>query len=162
VTSSEHTGREAEAPKPIRFDTERGEVLVEDSWFKVEDLPDILRNFMRAAADHGREAKELTIKLAQFREQVGVLEGQLAKARELHQPERRYTPDDGETAYATYSEAADASFDGVGTPVSVTFFEVCSHCASIEMAEGCDHQYKESLWPCEDARALGLGEGDGQ
>jgi len=93
---------------------------------------------------------------------VGDLQGQLDKARALHQPERRYTPDDGETSYATYSEAADASFDGVGTPRSVTFFEVCSHCASIEMAEGCEHDYKESLWPCADAVALGLGEGDGQ
>ena len=89
------------------------------------------------------------------------LQGQLDKARALHQPERRYTPDDGETSYATYSEAADASFDGTGTPVSVTFFEVCAHCASIEMAEGCEHDYRESLWPCKDAIALGLG-GEGQ
>lgn len=100
-----------------------------------------------------------TDRMAWLLDRVDRLEGQLATARALHRPERRYTPDDGETSYATYSEAADASFDGTGRPAMVTFFEVCSHCASIEMAEGCDHQYKESLWPCKEGVALGLDGG---
>lgn len=37
-----------------------GEVLVEGSFFKREDLPTILGNYMRAAADYGREAKRLS------------------------------------------------------------------------------------------------------
>jgi hypothetical protein len=111
----------------------------------------------------GREYTEFLLSLVDsLQGRLDTAEGQLAKWREIHQPERRYTPDDGETAYATYSEAADASFDGVGTPRSVTFFEICSHCASLEMAEGCEHDYRESLWPCKDAEAAGLGEGDGQ
>lgn len=131
--------------------------LVGDLQGQLAQLPDLetIRRIEKERGSYGMQ-------LAEARRERDALQGQLAKARELHQPERRYTPDDGETSYATYSDAADASFDGSGTPVSVTFFEVCSHCASIEMAEGCDHQYKESLWPCEDARALGLGEGDGQ
>ncbi|MEU5157343.1 hypothetical protein [Glycomyces sp. NPDC021274] len=108
------------------------------------------------------EAQRARAEVQSLQGRVNTAEGRLAKWREIHQPERRYTPDDGETSYATYAESADASFDGVGTPRSVTFFEVCSHCASLEMAEGCGHDYKESLWPCETARALGLGEGDGQ
>jgi hypothetical protein len=99
---------------------------------------------------------------ASLQGRLDTAEGQLAKWREIHQPERRYTPDDGETSYATYLEAADDYSAGSGTPVSVTFFEVCSHCASIEMVEGCGHDYRESLWPCKDAEAAGLGEGDGQ
>lgn len=102
------------------------------------------------------------ILLAQLQGRLDTAEGQLAKWKEIHKPERRYTPDDGETSYATYFEAADDYSAGSGTPPSVTFFEICSHCASLEMAEGCEHDYKESLWPCKDAEAAGLGEGDGE
>jgi hypothetical protein len=86
---------------------------------------------------------------------VEELEGQLAKARGLHNPVLRYTPDGGETSYDTEAEAAEVY---TGTFEPVTTFEVCSHCASIEMGDDGDRDYRESLWPCEDAKALGLAE----
>jgi hypothetical protein len=67
---------ECEQGKPHRVDTERGEVLVEDSWFKVDDLPDILGNFMRASADHGREAKQYAMEVQRLR-------AELAEARRV-------------------------------------------------------------------------------
>jgi len=96
--------------------------------------------------------------VAQLQERLDTAEGRLARHAALHTPVRRYTPDDGETSYDTYSDAAGASFTGNGTPVGVTFFEVCQHCADIEMAEGCEHDYRESLWPCKDAETVGLAE----
>lgn len=78
-------GEECEQGLPHRFDTERGEVLVEGSWFKVEDLPDILGNFMRASVEYGREAKRYAM-------EIGRLKAELAAVDELHQPYD--TPDD--------------------------------------------------------------------
>lgn len=82
-------------------------------------------------------------------------QARLDKAAELHKPERRYTPDDGITSYDTAREAAGAEDIPLDT---VTFFEVCSHCASIEQGDHGGHDYRESLYPCDTARALGLGE----
>lgn len=62
-------------------EADRAEVLVEGSWFKVDDLPEILGNFMRSSDEHAREAKALSMKLAEVRARVGVLEGQLATAQ---------------------------------------------------------------------------------
>lgn len=109
---------------------------------------------MRALVDY--HLKPLSAERDEARARVGVLEGQLAKARELHQPERRYTPDGGESSYATFEEAADAHD---GTFVEVTHFDVCSHCASMELGDGYTLDYRESLWPCKDAVALGLDGG---
>lgn len=61
-------------------EADRAEVLVEGSWFKVDDLPEILGNFMRSSDEHAREAKALSMKLAEVRARVGMLEGQLATA----------------------------------------------------------------------------------
>jgi len=91
----------------------------------------------------------------QLSARVEELEGQLAKARALHQPVLRYTPDGGETSYDTEAEAAEVY---TGTFEPVTTFEVCSHCASVEMGDDGDRDYRESLWPCEDAKALRLAE----
>jgi hypothetical protein len=67
---------------PHRFDTERGEVLVEDSWFKVEDLPEILGNFMRASAEHGREAKRHAMEVQRLRAENTALAAKVSTARE--------------------------------------------------------------------------------
>jgi len=92
---------------------------------------------------------------ARLQERLDTAEGRLARHAALHKPVRRYIPDDGETSYDTYFEAADATPYQHG---AVTFFEICEHCASIEIAEGCEHDYRESLWPCKDAEALGIAE----
>jgi hypothetical protein len=86
---------------------------------------------------------------------VGVLEGQLATARGLHQMERRYTDESYETSYDTRQEAAEAL--GI-TPGAAVYLDVCSHCGSMEMDAGSD-DYKDSLWPCDTAKALGLDGG---
>ena len=86
---------------------------------------------------------------------VEELEGRLATARALHKPVLRYTPDGGETSYDTEAEAAEVY---TGTFEPVTTFKVCAHCASIEMGDLPYRDYRESLWPCKDAKALGLGE----
>lgn len=69
----------------------------------------------------------------------------------IHTPERRYSPDDGESSYATAEEAAEAE---EGTPVTVTHFDVCSHCASLELGDGYTLDYRESLWPCKTRRDM--------
>jgi len=74
-------GEECDQGRPHRFDTERGEVLVEDSWFKVDDLPDILGNFMRASAEHGREAKRYAMEIARLRAALGETGGTDAELR---------------------------------------------------------------------------------
>lgn len=99
---------------------------------------------------HARDDIEFLLEL------VGVLEGQLATARELHKPERRYvTPDDDESSYDEpewIAEAWDMPVD------QVHYFTVCSHCGSIELGTG-GRDYREPLWPCADAKALGLDGG---
>lgn len=88
---------------------------------------------------------------------IDALEGQLATARALHKPERRYvTPDDDESSYDDpewIAEAWDMPVD------QVHYFTVCSHCGSVELGTG-GRDYRESLWPCADAKALGLDGGD--
>jgi hypothetical protein len=155
VPTPSDTDRLAEGPAP----------LTDEQVARFAELIDMHRQYGPALSIEGEaqllvEVLRLRAEVTSLRGRLDTAEGQLAKWREIHKPERRYTPDDGETSYATYPEAADASFDGTGTPRSVTFFEVCSHCASLEMAEGCEHDYRESLWPCKDAEAAGLGEGD--
>jgi hypothetical protein len=97
--TAERAAEEAVGLSPLPTEPE---VLVEGTWFKVADLPEILGNFMRAAAEHGREAKHLASELAEIRgrygdlvcdkndltteneqlsARVGDLEDQLAKAR---------------------------------------------------------------------------------
>lgn len=133
-----------------------------DLAFLLGELDDAQRLFDALGSEAAEELKAAHATLASLQGRLDTAEGQLAKWKEIHKPEKRYTPDDGETSYAEYSEAADASFDGVGTARSVTFFEICSHCASLELGDGFALDYRESLWPCKDAEAAGLGEGDGQ
>lgn len=86
---------------------------------------------------------------------IADLEGQLAKVTARHRPQRRYTTL-GETSYATREEAAEAydtSVDDIG------HFDVCEHCGRLE-ADDYGRGYRESLWPCPDATALGLDELD--
>lgn len=53
---------------PVPADTPSGgEVLVEGSWFKRADLPEVLGNFMRSSAEHAREAKDLLVTLTELR-----------------------------------------------------------------------------------------------
>ena len=42
-------------------------MLVEGSWFKRTDLPEVLGNFMRSSAEHAREAKDLLVALTELR-----------------------------------------------------------------------------------------------
>lgn len=73
----------------------------------------------------------------------------------LHKPERRYTFGDAGYSCATKRDAAEVfevSFN------EIEHFDICAHCGEIEMAEGCDHDYKESLWPCATAKAAGVAE----
>lgn len=44
-----------------------GEVLVEGSWFKRDDLPTVLGNFMRSSNEYARQAKELHVALTELR-----------------------------------------------------------------------------------------------
>jgi hypothetical protein len=85
-------GEECKQGLPYRFDTERGEVLVEDSWFKVDDLPDILGNFMRAAADHGREAKKHAMEVQRLRAENTALAAKVAAVQALGQSWRDAVP----------------------------------------------------------------------
>jgi len=94
---------------------------------------------------------ELDAALARVEE----LERQLATVRAMHKPERRYMAPDGEGSWDTAEEcAADNDI-----PLDVVeHFDVCAHCGSIETGDDADRDYRESLWPCEDAKALGLAE----
>jgi hypothetical protein len=86
---------------------------------------------------------------------VEELERQLAAVRAMHKPERRYMAPDGEGSWDTAEEcAADNDI-----PLDVVeHFDVCAHCGSIETGDDADRDYRESLWPCEGAKALGLAE----
>lgn len=53
------------------------EVLVEGSYFKRDDLPTILGNYMRAAEGYARDAKEYAVALVQAREERDALRAQL-------------------------------------------------------------------------------------
>jgi hypothetical protein len=178
VTSSEHTGREAEirarwnatTPGPWHvtvFDDVHAMNLVAVATVADTDASSeiIAATLVQAPRyvdvadgrwDENAEAiANAPSDIAYLLGQNALLEGQLAMAREIHKPETRYTPDDGETSYDTYADAAEISKI---TDIAPTQFEVCEHCGSIEMDAGAT-EYRDSLWPCDTARALGLGEG---
>lgn len=53
--------------RPVSPEPSVDEVLVEGSWFKREDLPTILGNFMRTADERGREIKELLMTMTELK-----------------------------------------------------------------------------------------------
>jgi hypothetical protein len=86
------------------------------------------------------------------------LQARLDAVLALHKPERRYTFGDAGYSCLTKRDAAEVfevSFD------RIEHFDICAHCGDIEMAEGCEHDYKESLWPCATAKAAGVEGGVG-
>lgn len=96
------------------------------------------------------------ILLAQVQGRLDTAEGRLATLTELHKPERRYTPNLAEScSFDTPEEAAE--YDDIDIDL-VTHFNVCAHCGPIEMGDGDPYgrDYRESLWPCETAKTLGL------
>lgn len=87
---------------------------------------------------------------------VEQLQGQRDAVCGLHKPERRYTPNLAEScSFDTPEEAAE--YDDIDIEL-VAHFDVCAHCGSIEMDDGDSYgrDYRESLWPCKTAKALGL------
>jgi hypothetical protein len=51
------------------------EVLVEGTWFKVADLPEVLGNYMRSISEHGRQFKEESLKLRNVRDELDEIRG---------------------------------------------------------------------------------------
>jgi hypothetical protein len=89
-----------------------------------------------------------------LRAELAEAKAMIDAALRLHKPQRRYTtPDDFEASYddpAWIVEAFDIPIEKVES------FAVCEHCGSIEMRGSVD--YRESLWPCDTAKALGVTE----
>lgn len=109
MTSSEHTGREAEIR--ARLDSARRHAEMAKA---AATRPD---TFWHTLAEDTKYLLGL----------VGVLEGQLAKAREVHYPVNIFAESDE-------------------PPYMCGWRAVCNH--------------SENAWPCDTAKALGLGEGD--
>ncbi|GAB3224236.1 hypothetical protein GCM10027447_12650 [Glycomyces halotolerans] len=81
-------------------------------------------------------------------------QARLDAAAKLHKPERRYTNPEGECSFDDEEEASDW-FD---LPIDrLSFFDVCERCGDLETHDS-DREYRDSIWPCKTARALGLGE----
>lgn len=78
--------------------------------------------------------------------------GAIQRVRELHTPVKRWQ-DSPESTYSwdTEREALDW-----GDGETATYFEVCGHCAEMEMrhADGVVDYPREALWPCTTIRAL--------
>lgn len=68
-----------EAAESTLVELKPADVLIEDSWFAVADLPTILGNFMRSSDQFARDAKEAHIR-------AEVSEAKVAAVRELHKP----------------------------------------------------------------------------
>jgi hypothetical protein len=82
--------------------------------------------------------------------------GMIDAALRMHKPERRYTTPDGEASWDT---AQDCAADNDIPIEAVGHFDVCAHCGSIEMGdEGGEREYRESMWPCATAKALGISD----
>lgn len=79
--------------------------------------------------------------------------GPVGRVRELHTPVKRWQDAPDSSWSWDTEEEARAEMESDTDPVS--FFEVCSHCAELEMEHAADFaDYRESLWPCPTMRAL--------
>ena len=91
--------------------------------------------------------------------------------RVLHKPEKRWQPYEGfESSFATEDEALRSLDDldvGVVVLENITehgtpYFEICAECGRIDADQldefGEDWSYREGLWPCRTAKALGVSE----
>jgi len=93
------------------------------------------------------DAARLLAENARLRERLDTAEG-------LHKPVRRYTgPDTDDRSFETAEEAAE--YDDVAVE-AVTYFEVCGYCGDLETHDDEWRSYDWSLWPCKEAKALGL------
>lgn len=106
------------------------------------------------------EIKTLKVDVAEARgivfdldEELGAAKAQVDAALRLHTPERRYTTTGGEASWET---AEDCAEDNDIPLEAVKHFDVCVHCASIETGDDSDRDYRESLWPCDTAKSLGV------
>jgi hypothetical protein len=90
-----------------------------------------------------------------LRAELAEAKGMIDAALRLHTPERRYTTADGDASWDT---AEDCASDSDIPFEAVEHFDVCTHCGSIEVGDDSDRDYRESLFPCDTAKALGVTE----
>ncbi|GAA2159267.1 MULTISPECIES: hypothetical protein [Glycomyces] len=84
---------------------------------------------------------------------VEELERQLAAVDAVHKPKRLYTTDDGEGSWSTAGQCAD----DCEVPLDqVKHFDICEACGDMETHDDEWRSYRDSMWPCETARARGI------
>lgn len=87
----------------------------------------------------------------------------LGRVLALHKIETRWTHPDWTGSFDTREEASEWDYDesmGDDDKSQVGSFEVCAECGRIESEQlkesGDDWSYRESLWPCATAKAMGV------
>lgn len=113
----------------------------------------------RAAAerDAARDVvRDFNNRLEHKEARVEELERQLAAVDAVHKPKRLYTTDDGEGSWSTAEQCAD----DCEVPLDqVKHFDICEACGDMETHDDEWRSYRDSMWPCETARARGIEAG---